>query len=100
MIQVQLIFGICIIVLIYIIINNSGYINVTSDEPTSPGQATAFTFGETTESETNATIRTKQTLHTSYVFITNQATPTAQSNTVKITITFKDGTTQTFKYKV
>ncbi len=76
-------------------------INVTPNEPTANlGQATAFTFGDTTESGTNATIRTKQTLHPSYVFITKQATPGARTNTIIITVTFKDGTTQTFEYKV
>jgi len=83
----------------YIYYNGTGY-NETDDYPNDARTCKAFTFGEDTTDYSDETIKTTQTLHTSYDFITKQATPTAQSNTVKITITFKDGTTQTFEYKV
>ncbi len=66
---------------------------------------TAFTFGETTipgptTTDNGKTIKTTETLIPSFKFIGKIATPEAQSNTIMITITFKDGTTQSFQYKI
>lgn len=78
-----------------------------SELPTAIGNvknSTAFTFGETITTpsydNTTKTIKTPYTLLPSYKFIGVIATPQSQSNTVMITVTFKDGTTQTFEYKI
>ena len=87
----------------YIYGNNTGSYNESDTYPNDFNNtygSKAFTFGETDPDYDAGTVETTLTLQSYYIFKTNQATSDPASNTIMITVTFKDGTTQTFEYKV
>ncbi len=84
--------------------NNSGTVDTTTNMTkaliSNKAPVKVFSFGESSNSVSNGHMKLSFDMQQSFTFITNQATPEANSNRIMITVMFKDGTTQTFEKKL